>query len=185
MPIKRRIHPDGRHPKFIDFCCGVYEIVHYPTKRKYVGSSKEIQKRLYLHLVQLRKNTHHCPYLQNVWNKYGEDAFDFFLIEECPKNQLDVREQFHMDATPELGFELMNCHPAAGSSRDFKHSEATRKKMSISAKKASNTPEQKKMRSERAKRQHAEGSLGRGKPWSKETRQKHKDTIIRRREAIL
>lgn len=41
-----------------------------------------------------------------------------------------------------------------------KWSNKSKRKASISAKAASNTPEQKKMRSDRAKRQHAEGKLG-------------------------
>lgn len=127
--------------------------------RRYVGSSQEVEKRLYLHRVLLNRGKHHCKYLQNVWTKYGEQGFKFFLLEECEICDLEAREQFHMDKGSR--FSLMNAHPAAGSARGFRMSERSRRKMRKSAWQVSNTPEQKLMRSERAKRQHAEGKLGR------------------------
>ena len=40
----------------------------------------------------LKKNYHHNIHLQNAWNKYGEENFEFSIIEECHMDQLDQRE---------------------------------------------------------------------------------------------
>lgn len=156
-PIKRRIMPDGRSNKRRTFTSGVYEILHINTRRRYVGSSAEVEKRLYWHVSMLKVDKHHCNYLQNVWNKYVETEFEFFLLEECLKGDLQAREQYHMDSTSD--YELMNSQPIALSTRGYKHTAETRAKMSVSAKRASNTPEARKYRSERAKRQHEQGLI--------------------------
>lgn len=157
----KQIKPDGRSPKVVTFTSGIYSIVHFPTMRRYVGSSQEVEKRLYLHCVLLNRKKHHCKYLQNVWTKYGGDEFKFFLLEECEICDLEIREQFHIDKQSKFG--LMNTHPAAGSARGFKHRERTRSKMRKKAWQVANTPEGKLIRSIRAKKQHAEGKLGRKK----------------------
>jgi group I intron endonuclease len=157
-PIKKRIYPNGLSKKKFTPTKGIYEIRHLPSQRRYVGSSIEVERRLFWHLSMLRAGKHHCKYLQNVWNKYPEEDFACYLLEVCKEDsELETREQFYMDQT-EPG-KSMNLHPAAGSGRGYKMSEETKKKMSDRAKIAANTPEQKKMRSERAKRQHATGNI--------------------------
>jgi group I intron endonuclease len=154
----REIFPSGRSPNKVNFICGVYEIVHWNTMRRYVGSSSEIEKRLYYHVTMLRVGRHHCKYLQNVWDKYGESGFEFFLLEECQPDELNDREQFHMDS-PSL-HELMNCDPTARTVRGFKLSESTKRKMSVTAKSIGSNPEERKRRSEQARDQHASGKFG-------------------------
>jgi group I intron endonuclease len=56
---------------------GLYAIVHIPTNKAYVGSSLNIKRRIKEHKTQLKYNKHHCTYLQNAWNKYGETQFEF------------------------------------------------------------------------------------------------------------
>lgn len=160
-PVKRRIHPDGRSTSRRLVICGVYEILHRPTNRRYVGSSLDVQKRLYWHLVMLNKGTHHCSYLQNVWNKYGPSGFELFLLETCNPvpADLDAREQFHMDRTAAIGLTSMNLHPAAGSGRGFKMSPKSKLKISAAAKTIANSKEGRKIRSERAKAMHAAGRI--------------------------
>ena len=46
---------------------GVYAIVNQTTKKMYVGSSHNINKRLYTHLQQLRNLSHSNIDLQNDW----------------------------------------------------------------------------------------------------------------------
>lgn len=149
---RKRIKPDGRSPNRFQPTCGVYCIIHDHSGRRYVGSSIEIEKRLYLHLVLLRKGTHHCPYLQNVWNKYGESQFSFWLLAKCGVSELESREQLHMDQT--ANEKSMNCHPAAGSARGFKASDETRRKQSEAAKRVAADPAERKRRSDRAKAMH-------------------------------
>lgn len=73
---------------------GVYAIMHPASGRAYIGSSKDVLGRWADHQKRLKAHTHHSPYLQNAWNKYGNDSFSFVLIERCQLSQLIVREQF-------------------------------------------------------------------------------------------
>jgi group I intron endonuclease len=58
---------------------GVYAIVHKASRRFYIGSSINVEKRLIQHRSKLNRTKHHCHHLQSAWNKYGEDAFEFIL----------------------------------------------------------------------------------------------------------
>lgn len=156
-PVKSVIKPDGRSAKSVRFTCGVYEILHVPTARRYVGSSAEVEKRLYWHLVMLRKNNHHCGYLQNVWNKYGETGFRFFLLEVCDRGELGNREQFHMDLPSP--YQLMNLEPEARVRIGWKHTKRTKVALAAAAKARGNTDSERRIRSERAKAQHARGNI--------------------------
>lgn len=78
---------------------GIYYIKHVDSGRIYVGSSEDITKRFDGHKRNLKANRHHCRYLQNCWNKYGENAFLFSAIEEVAEGDLTVREQYHIDST--------------------------------------------------------------------------------------
>ena len=139
--------------------CGVYEIRHDRTQRRYVGSSAEIERRWAWHRTMLRTGKHHCDFLQNVWNKYLPEEFSFSILEECSTESLAEREQFHMDATAKG--KLMNSQPTARSSRGYQHSPEAKRKMSEAAKRVAQDPEERQRRSERAKAQHAAGKLGR------------------------
>jgi group I intron endonuclease len=83
----------------------------------------------------LLKNKHDNSILQNAYNKYGKDSFEFEVIETIEidddiKKRLLDREQFWIDAlNPEY-----NILPVAGSSLGFKHSEETKQKISNSTK---------------------------------------------------
>ena len=72
--------------------CGVYEILHDRTQRRYVGSSAEIERRWAWHRTMLRAGKHHCAFLQNVWNKYRPEEFAFKVLEECSTESLAERE---------------------------------------------------------------------------------------------
>jgi hypothetical protein len=70
---------------------GVYAIVHTPTRRLYVGSSVNIEKRFIEHRADLSQGAHHCAHLQNAWNKYGSDQFEF-VIGGMAENGQEARE---------------------------------------------------------------------------------------------
>lgn len=166
LVCKVRISPNGSRRG--TFTCGIYEILHTPTRRRYVGSSQSVESRIYWHLIMLNKGKHHCTYLQNVWNKYGPSGFKFFLLEACGLDDLDAREQYHMDRNSP--YILMNVQPIAGSSRGYKHSESTRKKMSDAAKMIGADPLERYSRSIRARLQHETGRFG--------SRQYHVSSVV-------
>lgn len=79
---------------------GIYVIEHGDSGRFYIGSSVRVYARWYGHRRALQQGKHHSAYLQNAWNKYGPEAFDFRLLEECAPDK-DVRlrlEQEYIDA---------------------------------------------------------------------------------------
>jgi predicted GIY-YIG superfamily endonuclease len=60
------------------FCnYGVYIINNKLNGHNYIGSSINIKQRFAQHKSTLRHNTHRNQHLQNAWNKYGEENFDF------------------------------------------------------------------------------------------------------------
>lgn len=61
--------------------CGVYVIRNLVNDNIYIGSSVNIKKRFCQHRDGLRKNKHHNKHLQRSWNKYGEENFEFVVIE--------------------------------------------------------------------------------------------------------
>ena len=60
----------------------IYKIVNLVNDKFYVGSTVNKKVRFREHRKQLRGNRHHCKHLQAAWNKYGEEKFDFRVVEE-------------------------------------------------------------------------------------------------------
>lgn len=63
-------------------CSGIYIIRCKLTGRVYVGSSKNVNSRLKHHISSLRRSRHASWKLQEAWHEYGEDNFEFLLLEE-------------------------------------------------------------------------------------------------------
>ena len=110
---------------------GVYKILCRETGKPYVGSAVSIKSRWACHRHMLNKGTHSNKHLQNAFNKYGKDAFEFLVIEICEVDSLVVREQYWIDfydaANSSVG---MNNSPTASTTIGFKHSESTKKMLS-------------------------------------------------------
>jgi group I intron endonuclease len=79
----------------VDFA--VYKITHASSGRIYIGSSCCSRRRWNAHRSNLRHGRHPSPLLQAAWNKHGEDAFEFDVIELCTRQTLLSREQYHID----------------------------------------------------------------------------------------
>lgn len=76
---------------------GIYQIKNLINNKIYIGSSKSMMKRKRSHLDTLRRNIHHSRKLQLSWNKYGENNFEFSVLEYCDVDLLETREQFYLD----------------------------------------------------------------------------------------
>ena len=75
---------------------GVYKITNTHNWKYYIGSSVDIHLRWKKHLARLRNNNHENAYLQNAYNKYGEEAFELSILEECSREQQYIREQYYI-----------------------------------------------------------------------------------------
>lgn len=76
---------------------GIYMIRNKCNDNKYIGQAQDIHVRILSHKAELNGNYHHNKHLQNAWNKYGPDNFEFIIIEECPLDKLNEREMFWID----------------------------------------------------------------------------------------
>jgi group I intron endonuclease len=74
--------------------CGIYSIINTNNFKYYIGYSNKINKRFNEHKYALRHNIHANDHLQKSWNKYGEDAFIFTILEECEIENLAIREHY-------------------------------------------------------------------------------------------
>lgn len=109
----------------------IYKIVNNVNNKVYIGQTrKPANLRFNNHKYDLRKGTHFNSHLQRSWNKYGESAFDFIIIEEEVVD-LDSREIFWISyfdsANSQKGF---NRHLGGSSNRVI--SDSTRAKISAS-----------------------------------------------------
>ena len=97
----------------------------------YIGSANDLYNRKSTHFKSLREGTHENSYLQNAYNKYGADAFEFSVLEIVENSEeLIEREQYYMDKTKcydrEIGYNMCKL---ARSSLGIKRSPETRAKI--------------------------------------------------------
>lgn len=111
---------------------GIYCIESFVDAKKYIGQAKDIHTRVVKgHIGPLTRGTHHNQHLQNAWDKYGEDNFTVFIIEQCPVDVLDEREIYYIGLfdTKSCGY---NYTDGGGGRRGYKLPESVREKMSKS-----------------------------------------------------
>lgn len=60
---------------------GIYKITNSENDHFYIGSSVNLTRRKARHFSELRNNRHNNKHLQAAWNKYGEPAFTFAVVE--------------------------------------------------------------------------------------------------------
>jgi group I intron endonuclease len=116
---------------------GIYIIKNKLNNKIYIGSAVDIIDRWRRHKILLKRNEHHSPNLQNSWNKYREENFDFIIIEKCNKDMLINREQHYLNtllkANDDLNFfknNGYNVNRRADSSFGREFTEKTKIKMS-------------------------------------------------------
>lgn len=76
---------------------GIYCFENMKNNKKYVGKAVNIDRRIKAHLSYLRKNKDESLYLQNAWNKYGEESFSIYVIEECPIEEIGRKEIYYIN----------------------------------------------------------------------------------------
>ena len=81
---------------------GIYMIRNKVNNKIYIGQSVDIRARWGVHVWKLRNNIHFNTHLQNSWNKYGEDSFEFTVLvssNSFSKYKLNELEEYYI-----LGF---------------------------------------------------------------------------------
>jgi group I intron endonuclease len=77
---------------------GVYMIKNIVNGYIYIGSAIDIRQRWALHKYSLRRNTS-MKILQEAWNQYGEQNFEFFIIQQTINDETIIgeTEQYYID----------------------------------------------------------------------------------------
>jgi group I intron endonuclease len=98
---------------------GIYGITCSVSLKEYIGSASNIRIRVGTHRSLLRNGKSHNAHLQAAWNKYGEAAFTFSVLELVDdRADLFTREQFWLDKLqPEYNKTPRAIGPAKGTKR--------------------------------------------------------------------
>jgi group I intron endonuclease len=78
---------------------GIYQIRCIANDKIYIGSSVDLRNRWLQHRSSLRLGNHGNQHLQAAWDRYGEDAFEFTILEYVSKDDLLSVEQLWIDRT--------------------------------------------------------------------------------------
>lgn len=106
---------------------GIYQIENEVNGKQYIGSTTNLKRRWWYHLGDLRRGQHSNRHLQAAFNKYGERAFTFSVLEHAEVESLLKREQHYLDTRmPEY-----NILPIAGRPLGHRHTAETRAKLSV------------------------------------------------------
>jgi group I intron endonuclease len=65
----------------------IYQITNMLSGDFYIGSAQSFARREWQHRYDLRRGVHKNPHMQSSWNKYGEDAFVFEVLEELGEDE--------------------------------------------------------------------------------------------------
>lgn len=106
----------------------------------YIGSSCKAKARGNQHRHLLRHGRHPNKHFQAAWDLYGEQSFEFLIVEVVPEDvDLLVREQYWLDLYPKT--QVYNMLPKASSPKGRSVSEAQRRAHSLKMRGRKQTPE--------------------------------------------
>lgn len=111
---------------------GIYAITNIKSNKTYIGSTINFKRRWRNHKTRLQRDAHNNPHLQYSWDKYGETAFEFGILEYLDNpEELRLAEQFWINIYRLEGKNLYNIALTTDCPmRGRKHSEETCQKMS-------------------------------------------------------
>lgn len=107
--------------------CGIYKITS-PTGKVYIGESKNIPSRIYYYKILSCRNQRK---LYNSLLKYGWDAHNFEVVEECEVGELKCRERYWQDHYDVLGEKGLNLKLTDCGELKSEMSQSTKNKISL------------------------------------------------------
>ena len=89
---------------------GIYKITNLKDKNKiYIGRSLHIKQRWKAHIYELKTHRHINKELQDDWDKYGANSFQFNILAECDSNKAaKYWELKEIDKYRKFGYQLYN-----------------------------------------------------------------------------
>lgn len=145
---------------------GIYIIINVKNGKVYIGQTVDFNRRWSDHKKTLNKDKHTNGHLQAAWNKYGSKSFKFLKLEYCEFEQLDEREQHHLNIYMAKGMCYNIAKDVRSSMRGRSPSKETRQKQSEAAKRRSPVSEETRQKI---------GRVSKGIVRSEETRRKMSD----------
>jgi group I intron endonuclease len=166
----------------------IYAIRHKDSGKSYVGSAVVLSRRWKYHKNRLRRNEHHSSYFQNAWNLYGEEAFEWVVLENLDEQckslskeetlaVIEQRENYWVEHYREREG-VYNLREVAQSNLGIKYSDESKKKMGEwqLGKKLSDETKQKISEAHQGKTSHMKG-----KTFSEEVRKKMSDSAKKKK----
>ncbi|MEZ5560418.1 MAG: GIY-YIG nuclease family protein [Pseudomonadales bacterium] len=103
-----------RTPKTV----GVYVIRNTRNGKCYVGASRDVRARLNRHQRDLKANGERVLALQEDWNRYGGDAFEFETVDTLePLDRQDYDPGADLEVLEQLWLEKLEPYDARGYNR--------------------------------------------------------------------
>ena len=87
----------------------IYEIKNKINNKRYIGRTKYPINRKNRHFKDLKDNIHHCLYLQNAYNKYGEQNFEFSILIDNLSLEDATKLEFEMINSNEELYNMSKC----------------------------------------------------------------------------
>lgn len=108
----------------------IYQIENMVNGKIYVGQTKDYHDRIVSHVSSLKRGCAANKHLQRAWDKYGEAAFQFSVLEYCDVDKLDQREIYWIQQKDSfnLGY---NMTLGGGGIRGYQPTDETREKISV------------------------------------------------------
>lgn len=116
-----------------DIRCGIYTIKNIKTNELYIGASTDVKNRLSHHKGKLKRGKGENKNLQKSFNEYGIENFEFFLVLECDKDELYIKEREVEEYFTSIGVNLFNdihCGDKSRAMSERKLSDETKRKIS-------------------------------------------------------
>ena len=83
---------------------GIYGIKNLINGKIYIGKTgMNFGDRWDSHRSLLNSGKHDNPHLQRAWDKYGQNNFEFIVIEDCNVDDLSDREKYYIKLYKDMG----------------------------------------------------------------------------------